>query len=251
MYLSLSLFLLSLISVSIQYSILHIDMLDKKSLSKKDLENTMKILCLRNINKDYTRHSNSKNSCIDLIFSNSDCISNNGLLDWNVSDHIGIFVTRKKIKIENSKIKFKGRSYKNYIKEDYQWDIINENWNDFYNLDDPNEAWNHYKSIITNKIDTSCPIQEFKINEKRDPWISNELLERILDKNKLLKKARKSDKFEDWKVAKLSRNLVNKELANAKQDFLLDVQNRYVKDSKKFWQSISRILPNKIKKMGK
>ena len=230
---------------------MNIDMLDKSSLAKKELEITMNKLCLRNINKEYTRHSNFKNSCIDLIFSNSDYIINNRLLDWNVSDHMGIFVSRKKKKIINNKVKFKGRSYKNYIKEDFQWNIIDENWDKFYKLDDPNDAWNYYKNIIINKIDNTYPVQEFIVNEKRDPWISNELLERIIDKNRLLKKARKSSKKEDWDIAKTSRNIVNKELSNAKKEFLIEEQNRFTNDSKKFWQSISRILPSKKNNSGK
>ena len=167
---------------------MNIDILDTKSIAKKELDLTMKKLCLKNINKEYTRQSQYKNSCIDLIFSNSDYILNNGLLDWNISDHMGIFITRKKSKINNKKIEFEGRSYKNYIKEDFQWNIINEKWDQFYESTDPNEAWMILKNI---NIDEMCPIKTLKINEKRDPWISNELMERVLDKNKLLKKSKK------------------------------------------------------------
>ena len=224
---------------------MNIDILDPKSPSKKELENTMRKIGLININKNFTRYSKNKNSCIDLIFSNSECIDSHGLLDWNISDHMGVFVTRKRKSIINKKINFEGRSYRNYIKEDYQWSLINENWDDLYKLDNVNEAWNFIKNIISSKLDNMCPIKNFKVNEHRDEWISNELLELILDKNRLLSKARKSGKEEDWNIAKKSRNLINQELSNAKKEFLLDEQRNYSKDPKKFWQSISRIIPNK------
>ena len=229
---------------------MNIDMLDLNSPIKKELENTMRRLGLININKCFTRHSKNKDSCIDLIFSNSDCIESHGLLDWNVSDHMGIYLTRKRKKFITKKTTFEGRSYRNYIKEDFQWSIINENWDQFYKTDDVNEAWGIMKNIISSKLESMCPIKMFKVNEYRDAWITNELLERILDKNRLLSKARKSGKEEDWNMAKVSRNIVNQELSNAKKDFLLDEQINFSKDPKKFWQSISRIIPNKKNKSG-
>ena len=101
------------------------------------------------------------------------------------------------------------------------------------------------KNIISININKTCPVKSFKVNAHRDAWITNELLGRILDKNKLLKKARKSGKDEDWIIAKTSRNLVNKELSNAKKEFLLEEQQNFSKDPKKIWQSISRIIPSK------
>ena len=224
---------------------MNIDMLDLNSPLKKELDNTMRRIGLININKSFTRHSKNKNSCIDLIFSNSDCIESHGLLDWNLSDHMGIFLTRKRAKITYKKTSFEGRSYRNYIKEDFQWAIINENWKHFYELENVNEAWSFMKNVISKHLDAMCPINKFKVNEHRDPWITNELIERILDKNRLLSKARKSGKEEDWTVARTSRNLVNNELSNAKKDFLLEEQKHFSNEPKKFWQSISRIIPNK------
>ena len=224
---------------------MNINMLDMNSPLRKELDNTMRRIGLININKSFTRYSKNKNSCIDLIFSNSDCIDSHGLLDWNIRDHMGIFITRKKKKIINKKVNFEGRSYKNYIKEDFQWSMINENWEEFYKLNNVDEAWTFMKNVISKHIEEQCPIKNYKVNEQRDPWITNELLERILDKNRLLSKARKSRKEEDWNIARVSRNLVNMELSNAKKEFLLEEQNNFSKDPKKFWQSISRVIPNK------
>ena len=51
------------------------------------------------------------NTCIDLIFSNCNCIRESGVIDVNISDHQNVLVTRKneaKLKIETN---FTGRSY--------------------------------------------------------------------------------------------------------------------------------------------
>ena len=63
--------------------------------------------------------------------------------------------------------------------------------------------------MITNtrdSIDEICPLRNFKINKLKEPWISNELIEKIKDKDRAMKKAKKSKKDEDWKLAKRLRN---------------------------------------------
>ena len=79
------------------------DMLDLNSPLKKELENTMRRVGLINIDKSFTRYSKNKNSCIDLIFSNSDSVDSHGLLDWNISDHMGIFLSRKRQNLQIKK----------------------------------------------------------------------------------------------------------------------------------------------------
>ena len=42
-------------------------------------------------------------------------------LDINVSDHLPVYLIRKKVKPSNEKIDFKGRSYKNLNKDFIDW----------------------------------------------------------------------------------------------------------------------------------
>ena len=46
------------------------------------------------------------NSIIDLIFVNNPELTMSGSLNYNISDHIPIFVVKKKIKIKPSKVEF-------------------------------------------------------------------------------------------------------------------------------------------------
>ena len=84
------------------------------SIGAKDILNLMSSFGFKQYINEPTRTTN--NSCIDLIFSNCDYISQSRTLDLNYSDHQAIFVTKKKTKINNEKIRFEGRSYNNYIK---------------------------------------------------------------------------------------------------------------------------------------
>ena len=78
----------------------NINLNDKLTPESRELMFTMGALGLRQIINDSTRVSfrNGQRiaSKIDLIFTNSDCIKEAGVLNLNLSDHQGIMVTRKK-----------------------------------------------------------------------------------------------------------------------------------------------------------
>ena len=57
------------------------------------------------------------NSTIDLIFVNNPDVTSSGTLHYNVSDHVPVYVIRKKIKIKTTKTEFFGRTYRNYSKD--------------------------------------------------------------------------------------------------------------------------------------
>ena len=143
-----------------------------------------------------------KHSKLDLIFSNSECVKTARIVDWNFSDHMAVMVTRKEVTMKTPKIEFVGRSYKNYVKEDFQEVLVNENWREFYSSQDPNKMWEIMEGIILKKVSEFCPLRSYKVNGCREPWITHEAIEAIKDTDRLLKKARISAKVEEWAEAK-------------------------------------------------
>ena len=67
--------------------------------------------------KNPTHYGPAKDSIIDVIFTNSSCISKAGVGDVNLSDHEIVFCIRKKINTKRNSINFRGRSYRNYDKD--------------------------------------------------------------------------------------------------------------------------------------
>ena len=105
---------------------------DKKSPATKELNTTAAIWGLKQLVTGYTRlgfiEGTLKKSCINNILTNSDQIAETAILDWNFSDHLLIVVRRKKSALTRSKVEFRGRSYKNYVKEDLQEYLLTGNW---------------------------------------------------------------------------------------------------------------------------
>ena len=81
----------------------NVDYLDKRDKNFTELNTTMKSLGLKQIIKGPTRFGRTKNSCLDLIFTNAESIASSGVIHVNISDHFPVYVTRKKVKAKAKK----------------------------------------------------------------------------------------------------------------------------------------------------
>ena len=225
---------------------------DKKSCSYRELDFTTQSIGLRQVIESPTRSvfrdGVLASSKIYLFFTNSDCIEGTRTLDMNLCDHMAVSITRKKTYTKVEKIDFKGRSYRNYDKETFQDGLINENWDIFFATDDPNELWAILKGKISRAIDGMCPIHTFRVKEA---WITHEALEAIRDKDRALNRAKKSGSEADWEAARQIRNRVGRELENLRADYLKNQQVAHKNDPKKFWKSVSYIMPKNKSKSNK
>ena len=142
---------------------------------------------------------------------------------------------------------FKGRSYLNLDEELFCTKLVDHNWEAFYTIPDIDVAWNYLLEIVENDIEELCPLKSFHIKNKKDPWVTNEILEAIRDKDTLLWRAKHTNKPEDWEQAKRSRNRVNIDIKNLKADFIKENLEEHQNDAKKFWKDVQNVLPSKNK----
>ena len=156
---------------------------------------------------------------IDLIYTNCDIIAESGTLNWAIADHEVIYVTRKKSKEPARKIKFKGRTYRNYSQEQFQRAIRAYCWDDFLELKNPEECWKVLLHRITEIADTMCPIKNYSVKEKRDPWITNEILEKLKDKDFARKTAKQTKLKKDWTNQRKQINEVKSLINRAKKAY--------------------------------
>ena len=87
-------------------------------------------------------------------------------------------------------ITIEGRSYKNYDKEIFQNNLSDKDWTEFFRTDDAHKAWDIMQIHILSELDVMCPLKSFRIRMSKDPCLTNELVERIIDKDRLLSKAK-------------------------------------------------------------
>ena len=233
----------------------NINLKDRASPMARELESTTSLWGLKALIKENTRlglaDGSLKGTCIDNIFTNSEYIMAAGVLDWNFSDHLVIAAKRKRDQMRAEKVVFEGRSYKNYVKEDLQNELLESDWGQFYEIREPNLCWDIIEDRIRAHLERTCPKKEFRVKEVREPWVTNEILEEIKDKDAAMRVARRSGLPQDWVHAKAERNRVGRLIEQAKAEFLKEQQQELVDDPKKFWRLVKSIVPGKRKSTGK
>ena len=181
---------------------------------------------------------------LDLCLTNCDIIKDTGVLDENLSDHYPIFILRKKVKEKYFNTEFVGRSYRRYVKEEFQNALTTFDWHDFYYSRDPNACWDIMCAIMHTELNKTCPIRKMKIREKKLPWISRGIVEQLADKNRARAKSRKSRLDVDKTTSNKLQNKAKNAVRDAKSYFIQDNENE---DRFKFWDKMEYLIPSKAK----
>ena len=121
---------------------------------------------------------------------------------------------------------------------------MEHNWQDLLDTECPNVIWKKLYETILLYINMQCPMKEFKIKKTKEPWISPELLEFIKDKDKALRKAKRSHLDMDWEIARRLRNGCLHWVRNCKSEFIKNELNTNQDDSKKFWNTVKTVIPD-------
>ena len=210
----------------------------------KKLNFFIKANCMSQVITNTTRNSDKTKSLLDVVLTNSNYVSAAGTLDHFISDHQPIFVVKKKQRDSRPTVQFEGRSYRNYDKDKFETGLRESKWEEFFEMTDPNKAWEFMINRITLLIDKMCPLRTFKIKNYRPEWVTCELIEQIKDRDYFYKKAKQSDDEDAWNIAKHLRNLTNARIRQARKDFVLDELRENNSDYKKFWKTIRTVIPS-------
>ncbi len=77
----------------------------------------------------------------------------------------------------------------------------------------------------------------------KDSSCMHDIWKSMADRNRMLKKARKSKLIEDWNIYKRLRNTCNSKLKSAKSAFQRNLLEQNSLNPWKFWQTIKKLLP--------
>ena len=197
----------------------NIDLRRPNSNFSKELNKFLKLNQLKQLVNEITRPDSK--AMLDLVISNCDIVSGCGTLNINISDHLPVFIIRRKIKVHRSKVSFTGRSYNKLIQENVQLLLDKYTWTNFaYN--DIDTCWNVMFNIFSEILDKFCPINHFKFAKERPPWLTDDLVNLMKERDRCLTKFR-STKLEIDKIEmRRMRNLVNITVKNARAVFIKD-----------------------------
>ena len=84
------------------------------------------------------------------------------------------------------------RRMKNYSFEKLSRSLLGFNWNAFFETDNVNTQWEIIYKRIVHVLDVICPWTKYKVKVDSKPWLSNDLLADIKEKDRNVSKAKKS-----------------------------------------------------------
>lgn len=116
-----------------------------------------------------TRCTAYTESILDLIITNSSCITSSGSIEVNISDHQPSYIIRKHEKTKHPLVNFRCRTFHNYVKDEFQAELV-----------DLDSLWNIMEDRIRRLADEHCPFKDFRERKELKPWITTDLLEILL-----------------------------------------------------------------------
>lgn len=167
-----------------------------------------------------TRCTAHTNSILDLILTNSSCIAASGTLEVNLSDHQPSYIIRKHNKPKPPLVSFKCRSFNGYVKDDFQQELADYDWTDFFCEDCVDTLWDTMERNILQSADIHCPYREHRERKELKPWLTPDLLETLKERDRLYRVAKRTNDPNDWILARKARNSSNQGIRNAKNEFV-------------------------------
>ena len=186
---------------------------------------------------------NNSESAIDLILvTDHEKVCQSGVLNVGISDHLITYCTRKVIKAPvNKHNTVRMRCTKHYSKDLFIQNLDDIDWSDIFNCHNVDIAWGKFKSILLSIIDKVAPYKEVRVKQRKKPWLSSEIVNLIRQRDKYLRKFRRSKDQSDYKLFVYHRNQVKYKKEKAKSQYCVHAVNENQNRPKKLWQILKEI----------
>ena len=146
-----------------------------------------------------TRICTTSQSLIDLILvSDSNNVTQSGVLDVGISDHLPTYCTRKTVKAKfNRHNCVKIRSLRNYDESVFVQHLNSCNWESIYNCQCAIDAWGLFRNLFLSVLDKVAPFKQVRMKQNSDPWMSSVILDMIRCRDKHLSKFKKTSNVDE------------------------------------------------------
>ena len=219
----------------------------------KQLKSLFKSLNLKQLINSPTRISKDSKSLIDLIAVNyPQNICDSGVVLTNLSDHELVYCVRK-LNWRKAPAQIKTfRNYANYNPSDFRRDLEGVTWNSVSTPDGPpvgvNDLWTDFKRAFVTVADRHAPVIQKRVRGVDNcPWLNRSIKVNMRQRDYFLKKARKTNRSEDWASYRCFRNRITSDIKKAKAAYNRRLSDESGGDPKTFWKTMKKILPGENK----
>ena len=220
----------------------NIDLLKRDCPSVIKINSFLKRTGLKQLITNITRPNGRGGSCLDYVITNTFYVSESGVLDDLIADHLTVCCIRKKSREKVDRIFKNVRDYSKFDGNIFENLITNADWELFDNILDPNQQWDILLKIILDIFSIMCPIKKVYTRKASTPWITQEIYRLIWERNDLMKKHRRTKDPIVFRDLKRICNKLNTLIDKSKGLFIKNCLKKNVKNPKKFWRIVNGLI---------
>lgn len=217
-----------------------------KPKHNKDIKSIIHQNGLTQVIKKPTRITKDSKTLIDIIATNHPGnITTSDVIATSLSDHDLVACVRK---LNNKKYPKKTnhcRNYQTYDAEKMRKDFENVNWIPVLTASNVNDALNIFNFMVKRIFDVHAPYTTKRTKSRPCKWITDEIKQIMNERDKTLRKARKTNDKNNWESYKTLRNRCNIMMRKTKATFTKDLLNEKSHNPKEFWRTVKEIFPTK------
>lgn len=226
----------------------NIDLLNSGSNISDDVSNVLYSMGLRQVVNEPTRITATSVTLIDFILTTcEDLIAEVTTVHVpEVSDHeliscvVNVNTCRQRSTYKS------GRDFKHFNFQQFQYDLQSIPWRAVYEADNIDTKVDIFNSNIAALLNIHAPVVRYRITKPYAPWLTNSLKAMISDRDKALRRFKRSGCSADWISYKQLRNMTTLAVKKEKRAYFnFKIANKNQKDLWSTFRSLG-VVNNKI-----
>lgn len=196
----------------------------------------------RQLINEPTRITAQSSTLLDPIFvSNKNLVMKSGIVNADlISDHHLVYCEYNSLipKFKPKIIKF--RDYRNFDINQFNRDLVQQPWFHIIRENNIDTKLDIFASLLVGLFNIHAPIRTVRVTKPKSPWLTDALLLMIEQKDRALKKYKRSKNIADYEQYKRIRNLTSSALRNEKRAYIHNfVENE--NNPKKTWKALESL----------
>lgn len=173
---------------------------DEPDCYTKRLMNVTSISNIKQLIREPTRITEDSETVIDHVYvSDENKVIDSGVDHIGISDHSLVHVTIGNVKINNNGHKYHiSRNYKHFNYDDFTHELDNVDWSPVYSCNDVNIAVNKFQDMFSKVCNTHAPLKKKRVRKTKSPWLTNDVIKLMRERDKVKKKIVKGGNNNDW-----------------------------------------------------
>ena len=221
---------------------LNINTLSERAGSSIKLTDLCKFYGFHKLINQCTRPYKRRASCIDNVLTNYRHDIFSGVLNLLVSDHLPVFAVKTKLKVVYEEKVIVSRSYKKFDEDLFLDWLIEADWGEFYDIEDPSDAWIFIENHINMYLDGVCPLVKRIFKDRGNTWMTPDILSLIHEREDYVELFYRTGLDCHLEHVKFLRRRINVSVRYAKANEIKQALEDNRDNPKAFWRTINNIV---------